>query len=89
MALVDVHRRERLELQPVDLLEAEEAVLARPALRRAVELEVLGVARQVADGLQPDLSAVAFVTATSLESVKGVGGSATMPCLAMPALTWS
>ena len=38
---------------------------------------------------RPYLSAVAFVTATSLESVNGVGGSAAMPCLAMSALTWS
>ncbi len=38
---------------------------------------------------RPSLSAVAFVTATSLEEVNGVGGNAVIPSLAKSALTWS
>ena len=49
MAQCDVHRHELLELEPVDALEAEQAVLTLAALRRAVERQVLRLALEVRD----------------------------------------
>ena len=49
VAEADVNRRERLEVQPVVLLEAEQAVDPLAALGRAVELQVLALAFEVGD----------------------------------------
>ena len=55
VAQVDGHRRELLELQAVDLLEAQQAVQALAALGSPVERELLRLAVEVGDLLQPVL----------------------------------
>ena len=82
----DVDRDELLELQAVDLLEAEQAVQALAALRRAVERQRCDLPLRSEMFLTPYFSAVAFVTATSLDEVNGVGGSAVDACLGQACL---
>ena len=55
VALVDVDGHELLELQAVDLLEAQQAVQARAALGRAVEGELAGLGLEVGDLRDPEL----------------------------------